>query len=73
MYENGSYKPLIAAQLACPGCPGDCPFALVACPVPKGGHPCSGHGLCLSAWGSCQCWIGYDGDDCSQCAEGYIR
>ncbi|CAL8463720.1 g3254 [Coccomyxa elongata] len=41
--------------------------------MPAGEPPCGGHGFCLSAWGSCQCWIGYAGADCSQCAEGYIR
>ncbi|KAK9917449.1 hypothetical protein WJX75_004476 [Coccomyxa subellipsoidea] len=69
--EPGERAPVDANNL---GCPGDCPFALVACPAPRGSNnPCSGHGFCLSAWGSCQCWIGYNGDDCSQCAEGYIR
>ena len=55
------------------GCPGDCAFPLVACPAPAGGDPCSDHGWCASAFGACQCWFGYTGDDCSQCAEGYIR
>ena len=55
------------------GCPSDCAFPLVACPAPAGGVPCSDHGWCASAFGACQCWFGYTGDDCSQCAEGYIR
>lgn len=55
------------------GCPGDCAFPLVACPAPAGGVPCSNRGWCASAFGACQCWFGYAGDDCSQCAEGYIR
>lgn len=55
------------------GCPGDCPWPLVACPATPAGAPCAAHGLCMSAWGTCQCWIGYDGADCSACADGYIR
>ena len=55
------------------GCPGDCAFPLLACPAPAGGDPCSDHGWCASAFGVCQCWFGYTGNDCSQCAEGYIR
>ena len=27
----------------------------------------------MSAWGTCNCWIGYGGADCSACAEGYLR
>ncbi|BDA48393.1 probable disintegrin and metalloproteinase with thrombospondin mo at N-terminal half [Coccomyxa sp. Obi] len=68
--EPGERAPADANNL---GCPGDCPFGLVPCPSPSGGTPCGGHGFCLSAWGTCQCWIGYAGADCSQCAEGYIR
>lgn len=55
------------------GCAGDCAFADVACPGLPADPPCSGAGLCLSASGACACWMGYDGADCSLCAEGYIR
>ena len=55
------------------GCPGDCPWPLVACPTTPAGAPCAGNGLCMSAWGTCQCWTGYGGADCSVCADGYIR
>ena len=57
----------------CAGCPGDCAFADVACPGPPADAPCSGVGLCLSPSGACACWVGYDGADCSLCAEGYMR
>ncbi|KAK9836307.1 hypothetical protein WJX81_004003 [Elliptochloris bilobata] len=40
---------------------------------PSADPPCSGAGLCLSASGACACWVGYDGADCSLCAEGYMR
>ena len=55
-------------------CPADCP-AFVGCPT--GGalsEPpavCSGHGQCASSSGECRCHVGYIGNDCSSCAEGY--
>ena len=72
-YEKPVRQKMERTQGMPAGCPGDCAFPLVACPAPAGGDPCSDHGWCASAFGVCQCWFGYTGDDCSQCAEGYIR
>lgn len=55
------------------GCPQDCRFGLALCPTPAGGGLCSGVGWCLSTQGICQCYLGYAGDDCSLCDEGYVR
>lgn len=62
-----------SAMMPNAGCPGDCAFADMACPGPPADAPCSGVGLCLSPSGACACWVGYDGADCSLCAEGYMR
>lgn len=37
-------------------------------------EPCSGHGTCDDSSGeiSCACDAGYDGEDCSECADGYV-
>lgn len=55
------------------GCTQDCRFGLALCPTPAGGGSCSGVGWCLSTQGICQCYLGYAGDDCSLCDEGYVR
>ncbi|KAK9854809.1 hypothetical protein WJX84_004417 [Apatococcus fuscideae] len=56
------------------GCAGDCPFTLKTCPAnTTNGVPCSQNGWCMSASGVCECYFGYAGSDCSQCAEGYMR
>ena len=84
MVDHGVWQVLVSFSLSrCwkhlyipasgPGCPGDCAFADVACPGPPADAPCSGVGLCLSPSGACTCWVGYDGADCSLCAEGYMR
>ena len=36
-------------------------------------QPCSGHGDCLGASGTCRCFAGYQGDDCGTCADRYVR
>ena len=61
-------------------CPADCP-AFVGCPVGTVTSPdgsvsdpdavCSGHGQCASSSGECRCHVGYTGNDCSSCSEGY--
>jgi hypothetical protein len=35
--------------------------------------PCSENGVCLSASGTCRCFDGYAGYDCSECATGHMR
>ncbi|DBA71983.1 TPA: hypothetical protein ACH3X2_010728 [Trebouxia sp. C0005] len=55
------------------GCAEDCLMILDQCPIPAGGTLCSGVGWCLSTQGICQCYLGYAGDDCSSCDEGYVR
>ena len=61
-------------RAACTGCAGDCPFILKSCPAnTTNGVPCSQNGWCMSASGVCECYFGYAGSDCSQCAEGYMR
>lgn len=56
------------------GCLGDCPFLLQACPTAeKNASQCTGNGRCLSATGTCVCFLGYAGSDCSLCAEGYLK
>ena len=43
-------------------------------PTPTGSSatgPCSGMGLPAPATGQCNCFVGYDGPACGQCAEGF--
>jgi hypothetical protein len=62
------------------GCGGECGTcdpgtACVAgqCEVPLcGPEPCSGHGVCNPADGSCQCSAGYLGAECDACAAGFL-
>eukprot|EP01029_Cantina_marsupialis_P004721 TRINITY_DN14909_c1_g2_i6.p1 TRINITY_DN14909_c1_g2~~TRINITY_DN14909_c1_g2_i6.p1 ORF type:complete len:632 (-),score=219.60 TRINITY_DN14909_c1_g2_i6:166-2061(-) len=57
-------------------CAQDCPYSLEYCPVPSGSStPCGGHGNCLIAQGSCECYgaNGYTGADCSECLPGFTR
>lgn len=61
-------------QFALNLCPTDCPTELRACPAPVGSDVmCGGYGRCLQASGVCDCFIGYGGDDCGDCAPGYLR
>ena len=53
------------------GCPGDCPWPLVQCPI-GGSQLCSGKGRCLSTQGRCECFAPFRGPTCSLCADGYI-
>eukprot|EP00976_Prorocentrum_cordatum_P004152 81573-Prorocentrum_minimum.AAC.1 len=53
-------------------CPLDCPLAVDTCPssdnVGNPNIPCSGNGLCLTGCGGvCDCFIGYEGEDCGEC------
>ena len=67
-------SPALKGMLPCTaGCAEDCLMILDQCPIPSGGTLCSGVGWCLSTQGICQCYLGYAGDDCSSCDEGYVR
>ncbi len=67
-------KTALKGMLQCTaGCAEDCLMILDQCPIPSGGTLCSGVGWCLSTQGICQCYLGYAGDDCSSCDEGYVR
>jgi hypothetical protein len=50
------------------GC-GDCPAGSLprACPPAA----CSGHGACAPLTAACQCFVGYTGADCAECAAGF--
>ena len=77
LFTQGTRLPLKSAlkgMLPCTaGCAEDCLMILDQCPIPAGGTLCSGVGWCLSTQGICQCYLGYAGDDCSSCDEGYVR
>ena len=34
---------------------------------------CGGHGVCISGSGFCDCFLGYEGEACTECADGYTR
>ena len=58
-------------------CPKDCTFDFKRCEMQRNRHGeavmCNGHGMCLlSSDPKCQCFIGYTGDDCEKCAEGFV-
>ncbi len=65
------------------GCRVDCPVVVRSCPVgtpssvtgARSAAACSGSGTCLPATGSCRCFNGYVGADCSLCDSraGYMR
>lgn len=63
---------------ACPSddcCAQDCPYMLLACPVPADSdQPCGGRGRCMPGTGSCECYTeqGYVAADCSQCDNGWF-
>lgn len=58
-------------------CPQDCPVTRL-CPMPVRPAvgvpmtPCAGRGVCDEAAGTCACELGYAGEACSQCEDGFI-
>jgi hypothetical protein len=60
-------------------CGQDCPIVLGSCDAPGGNDvgdstvPCGGYGTCNLAALTCNCFVGYAGDACGYCAEGYVR
>eukprot|EP00898_Chlorokybus_atmophyticus_P008673 jgi/Chlat1/8807/Chrsp90S08122 len=55
-------------------CALDCPYSLVMCPLSNtNGQQCSAHGVCHAASGTCACYSGYTGTDCSECATSWYR
>lgn len=53
-------------------CPSDCVVEMLACPLGASDLTCSGVGVCVPATASCDCFTGYAGADCSQCATGFF-
>ena len=57
------------------GCPVDCPLVFYGCggdanvDVPR----CSGHGLCNPSNNLCECFHGYEGDNCELCVPGFTQ
>ncbi|KAL4459030.1 hypothetical protein ABPG75_013895 [Micractinium tetrahymenae] len=48
-------------------CPEDCAVESKACPAGCGA------GVCLPASGTCQCFAGYNGTSCQDCAAGFVQ
>lgn len=57
-------------------CYKDCPYVAQACPLalfgPLSGQICGARGRCLDATGTCDCFVGHTGADCSMCVRGYV-
>ncbi|GBG71815.1 hypothetical protein CBR_g9225 [Chara braunii] len=53
----------------------DCQFVLQQCPVPingpRAGVACATNGRCLDTTGTCDCFVGHTGEDCSKCSPGW--
>ena len=58
-------------------CPVDCPFELKTCPTQTklgdASKVCGAVGTCLPGSGECNCFTGYTGDGCGECASGYVQ
>lgn len=54
-------------------CATDCPAWVPQCPTGEGGVLCSWHGFCSLATGACECYEGYIGDACGECAPAYLE
>lgn len=64
-----------ADEACASGCSIDCPFLVATCsfsPASVNGSSCSAHGSCMFGTGVCLCNTGYAGDQCDQCAPGYL-
>ena len=49
----------------------DCLLTQHAVPSDAQGELCSGRGLPVAACGTCECFTGYEGSACDECAGGY--
>ena len=47
-------------------CPQDCGLPSLQCPAAG-----CGSGYCMQSAGQCECWVGYSGPTCANCASGY--
>jgi hypothetical protein len=46
---------------------------IVVAPMIPLQQPCGDHGLCLGALGNCECYDGYTGPNCHECAPSHVR
>jgi len=63
------------------GCPVDCPYPVLTCPVANG-LACNNRGACVTVptgstlntaySGRCECLSGYSGESCSACADSFV-
>ena len=54
-------------------CESDCFFSQFTSCASTNEHPCSGHGICFGTSGTCSCWNGYQGEDCSSCHPLWVK